>query len=403
MNKEISIKYCFLQGMYWTLAAVAMAYTTPLLEAKGFTEIEIGYLSAVKYLSVIVFQMIIGTFADKHSRTIPVKYIIIGLTVLGIIFAALFWNTGHNMPMATVSLVVFGATINCASPLVDSLSIQYMNHGVKLNYTVSRAWGSVCWAVFCVVVGVISDKLGTNNILLFQIVGSVFFIISAGIMNPIDYNKKPIEDISNQKEKSKSQKIHSNWYLIKNFPKYTLFLMGMVLMFAAYNMNTTFLVNVVENLGGNHFHYGMAQFVLSMAEVPVALIFYRIRGRISIDRLMLICSIFALFRAMATTFAPNVPLLILSQGFEILGFGIYYAGAVFYVMDYLPVNDSVKGTALINLAGMGLGDMTGSLLCGFLKENFGLHNLMLDSIYVAVLSVVVMLIMTRMPVRREKK
>ena len=66
MNKEISIKYCFLQGMYWTLAAVAMAYTTPLLEAKGFTEIEIGYLSAVKYLSVIVFQMIIGTFADKH-------------------------------------------------------------------------------------------------------------------------------------------------------------------------------------------------------------------------------------------------------------------------------------------------------------------------------------------------
>lgn len=28
----------FLQGGYWTLAAVAMAFTTPLLEAKGFPE-----------------------------------------------------------------------------------------------------------------------------------------------------------------------------------------------------------------------------------------------------------------------------------------------------------------------------------------------------------------------------
>lgn len=43
MNRRITVKYCFVQGGYWTLAAVAMAFTTPLLEAKGFsgTEIEI--------------------------------------------------------------------------------------------------------------------------------------------------------------------------------------------------------------------------------------------------------------------------------------------------------------------------------------------------------------------------
>lgn len=36
MNRRITVKYCFLQGGYWTLAAVAMAFTTPLLEAKRF-------------------------------------------------------------------------------------------------------------------------------------------------------------------------------------------------------------------------------------------------------------------------------------------------------------------------------------------------------------------------------
>ena len=42
MNRRITVKYCFLQGGYWTLAAVAMAFTTPLLEAKGFSGTEIG-------------------------------------------------------------------------------------------------------------------------------------------------------------------------------------------------------------------------------------------------------------------------------------------------------------------------------------------------------------------------
>lgn len=41
MNRRITVKYCFVQGGYWTLAAVAMAFTTPLLEAKGFSGTEI--------------------------------------------------------------------------------------------------------------------------------------------------------------------------------------------------------------------------------------------------------------------------------------------------------------------------------------------------------------------------
>lgn len=56
MNRRITVKYCFLQGGYWTLAAVAMAFTTPLLEAKGFSGTEIGILSAVKYLAVLIFN-----------------------------------------------------------------------------------------------------------------------------------------------------------------------------------------------------------------------------------------------------------------------------------------------------------------------------------------------------------
>ncbi len=88
--------------------------------------------------------------------------------------------------------------------------------------------------------------------------------------------------------------VHSCFYLLKHFPKYSLFLLGLVFVFAAYNMNSTFLIDWIEGMGGNHADYGMAQFVLAMAEIPVALVFYRIRGRVSIDKLMVVCAFFLL-------------------------------------------------------------------------------------------------------------
>ena len=74
---------------------------------------------------------------------------------------------------------------------------------------------------------------------------------------------------------------------------------------------------------------------------------------------------------------------------------------MFYVTDYLPVNDSVKGTSLINLAGMGLGDMIGSIMCGIIKDKWGMNTLMTDSLFVGMLAVLVMFVMTKAPARKK--
>ena len=402
MNRRITVKYCFLQGGYWTLAAVAMAFTTPLLEAKGFSGTEIGILSAVKYLAVLIFQMVLGSFADKHAEKVPLQRMLILMTFVNIIFSFLFYLTGHTMWMAMLTLIIFGMTIHCASPLVDSLSIQYMNHGVKMNYAISRACGSLCWAVFCVVVGLIADAFGANRILIFQIIVSFLFAFFAFNMDAVDFSKERKKkektgDLASENPDTECEigEVHSCFYLLKHFPKYSLFLLGLVFVFAAYNMNSTFLIDWIEGMGGNHADYGMAQFVLAMAEIPVALVFYRIRGRVSIDKLMVVCAFFCFLRATATTFSGSVTLVILSQALELLGLSIYYVGAVYCVMDYLPQADAVKGASLINLAGMGLGEMAGSISCGLIKDAFGLRNLMLLSSGVGFVGVVVMVWMWR--------
>ena len=110
MNRRITVKYCFLQGGYWTLAAVAMAFTTPLLEAKGFSGTEIGILSAVKYLAVLIFQMVLGSFADKHAEKVPLQRMLILMTFVNIIFSFLFCSSVFKI---TYSFLINSSNILC--------------------------------------------------------------------------------------------------------------------------------------------------------------------------------------------------------------------------------------------------------------------------------------------------
>lgn len=422
MEKKLTLKYSLLQGAYWMVAATAMAYVTPILEAKGFDSMEIGILNAIKYASVVVFQMLIGGFSDKHATTIPLKRTITFLSIISMIAAGIFWFAEANFLIAAFVFMLFGATVNCVAPIIDSLSIQYMNTGRKINYTVSRAAGSATWAIYCVVLGVIADAWGSNSILLFQIGTTVLMILANLVMDKVDLEKlgianhqtasvpggeKPVAaDQYCTKEECESEcsciePIHNSWFLLSHFPKYRLFLLACLLTFAGYNMGGTFMIDVIHKLGGNHTDYGWFQFVTAAAEVPVALFFYWLKSKISVQKLMVVCSAFCTIRAGATALAPNVQTLILVQGFEVFGLAIFYAGSVFFVMQYLPTQDAIKGTSLINLATVGIGEALGSVLSGVINTHMGLQVLMNASVVFSLAAVVVMVVMVRTPAERS--
>lgn len=395
VERKLTVKYALFQGVYWMLAAVALAYMTPILESKGFSSMEIGVLNFVKYTSVIIFQTWIGSFSDKYARVIPLKWIIGVLAATGFVATFVLWYFRIGLAGTIIIMVLLGASVNCVSPLIDSLSIQYMNHGRKMNYTVSRATGSFTYAVFCIIAGAAADRFGVENLLVLQMFAVVVLLLCNGMMDKVNWDYAS----NRTEEKKDSVSIHSVGYLFSHFPKYVLFLIACMLLFMGYNLNATFLIDVIENLGGNHFDYGLAQFVVSFSEIPVALFFYRIKKRISIDRLMLCCSIFCTLRAAVTTFAGSVTVLVASQALELFGLAIFYAGSVFFVMENLPSADEVKGVSLINVFTVGIGEAIASLLCGVIKTHLGLHALMLLSIWVSLAGVLVMGVMSSIKIK----
>ncbi len=395
-NRVLNIKYAILQMMFWTCAASAYAYLTQMLQYKGFAEDQIGVINAVKLFATVVFQIVIGAFSDRYASKISLRHIIAVLTFAAFVLTFVFYQYKLTFVQTIFLFVGFGATFTCISPLIDSLSIQYMNGGRNINYPMCRAAGSCAWAVACVLFGIFCDAYDANRLLILQMLFTGLMLVAALVSDSTNefISRQTIYDETDAASK-KSTEVHTTGYLLTRYPKYRWFLIGSAVMFMGYNVGTTFLINVFERLGGSNFHYGTAEFIMAISEVPSAFLLIKFRKRISLDKIMLCCAVFMTFKNMFAAFSDSVWVIIISQSCEMLGFGLFYSGSVYLVEEMLSPADVVKGMSLINAFTVGAGEGIGALLCGWLNSRYGLTVLMNSSVGISAVSIVCIVIMCR--------
>lgn len=394
LDTKVQIQYTLVQGIYWIFAAASTGFMTPILQGKGFADTEIGILNAEKCISMIVFQMLISTVCDKYAKMFPLKYMIAGLAVLGLFSTAVFYYAPLNFAGALVLFVALGASVNCIPTLIDSLSIQYINHGQNISYTFARGTGSFTWAVSSLFIGEFSARHGAADIIQLQMIFLVILIGLVLCLSRVDFSREVTNlDTENEAAKQENETVHGFWYLLTNYPKYAIFIMGCILAMMSYTLGNTFLINVVQRTGGNDFHFGVCQFVLAIAEVPTAIIFMRMKKRFRLERLMILFAVFNTLQTAGTIYAWNVYQVIFCQAFEMFGFGLYYAAKVYFVIENLPDADVVKGTSLITAATNGIGTAGSMVLSGYIKSAFGLSTLLWVGTILGILSAVVMVLL----------
>lgn len=386
--RMLNIRYFILQVLFWGAAVANYAYMTQILQYKGFSEVEIGILNGAKLVVGIVFQIWVGSYADNHVYKIPLKNIIAVLSAVSAILTAGLFAVQHNFFLMLLISVGFGISFTTVSPLIDSLSILYVSHGQNVNFAKGRAGGSVSWAFLCVLAGVYCDKIGIQTLPLSGVALCLLMASVAFFM--------PWESVSEKNyvvKKKDSDGLHSVGYLLKNYPVYVLFLLGSALMFMGYVLGSVFLIDIFTGLGGNNIHYGLAEFVLAVSEIPSAFIVLKCRNKISMKWLMFCCAVFMTLKNLIPTYVHSINAVILAQTCEMLGFGLFYAGAIYFIEEVLPSKDLVKATTLISVATMGFGEGIVSFICGLLRSHLGLYGLMKTGTAVNALAVAVMLIM----------
>jgi PPP family 3-phenylpropionic acid transporter len=354
--RRLDLHYIVMQMGYWAMFAAICAYLAALLGARGFSNSQIGLLIAIRCLAGIIFQPLLGGFADRHPE-IPLK-VIVSLSLalsLAASLAFLLWPMG--MGGTAVILIILGGFEISAYPLMDAMAIQFINAGMPIRYSLGRGIGSMAYAITCVILGLQTQAMGVESPLITHAV-----LVAAVIALTISY--PTFRSAPAAADAPPAEKPHSVWYLLKNNPPFTLMLVAILLGLTACLPMSNFLVNVVESRGGNSANLGVALFLMGGFELPTAFFFQRMLRRLGSGKLILISMVFTVLKAVALLLSFNLATVLLAQPLQMLGYGLFTPASVYFVNESVPEADRVRGQTVMMVASNGMGGMLGSYISG---------------------------------------
>ena len=127
--RRLDLHYMAMQAGFWAMFAAIVAYQTALLLERGFTNSEAGLMTAVRCLAGIVFQPLLGSFADRHPH-IPLKGIVTLSMVLSLAAGVWYWLCpAMGLWETALVWVVIGGLEVSSYPLMDAMAVQFINDG----------------------------------------------------------------------------------------------------------------------------------------------------------------------------------------------------------------------------------------------------------------------------------
>ncbi|MGB8452011.1 MAG: MFS transporter [Anaerocolumna sp.] len=392
LAKQLTVRYAFLQSTYWICQCAIYSFAAVYLHSKNFNNMQIGFVLAMAAILSIVLQPIIAAFADKTHK-ICLRYIVIALMLIVFIFAFLLYVLPDSFLLIAILYVLINAISFTLNPLFNSLALEYMNAGIPMNYGLARGIGSISFAVMSYMLGFFVDRFGAG-ILLFLFLICYCFVILATVLFKIQLPKSigsidlnPNSKVSITQETN--LKIPKNtsagiFTFFKKYKKLTIFLIGVAMIFYSHTLINTYLINIMENVGGNSKDMGISLSIAATLELPAMAGFIYIIKRIKCDRLVKISAFFFLVKAIVTWHATSVFMVHVSQGFQILSYALFIPASVYYVNSIVDDHDKVKGQAMLGVSSMGIAGTIANITGGKILDTLGVSDmLMLGTIVTA--------------------
>ena len=383
--RRLDWHYIAMQMGFWAMFAAIVAYQTALLLERGFTNGEAGLMTSVRCLAGIVFQPLLGGFADRHPG-VPLKGIV-GVSLALSLAAGVWYWAEPAMGLAQTALVwvVIGGLGVSSYPLMDAMAVQFINDGVPIRYSLGRGLGSLAYAVVCVLLGLQVGRWGVETTL------ATFLLLTAAeialvFTYPTWHPKAPAEG------RAAAERPQSALSLLRSSPRFTLMLAGVLFGLTAVLPLSNFLVNVILSRGGTAADLGLAMFLMGGFELPAAFLFPKLLRRLGSGRILVLSMAFCTLKGVALLLTWNLAGVLLCQPLQMLGYGLFTPASVYFVNESVPPADRVRGQTIMMVASNGLGGMLGGMLAGFTLDLGGANWMLAGCVACGCVSVLLCLL-----------
>jgi len=370
---SINNRYKVMQGLFWMLFCVSSGFISLYLQGRGVGTGGIGTVTAVFGILAALLQPLLGGLVDRSSRLTWRSMILI--------VSATFFVTCIIMPLIPgawsgalfIGLLMLFA--NVMLPFINSAHFYYVQAGETINFGVARGIGSGLYALAALAIGMLAERFGIEAVPLSGVLISGFFIL-------VVLQMPSVKEAETPEPKAKSRQ---KGFLLR-YPSFSIMLVACLMMLTTHSILNTFLLQIIQSVGGNSSQLGIALAIQAIVEVPVLFSFSKLLKHNRPARLMLISLAGYALKATLFALSGSVFMIYAAELTQMVSFAIFASASVFYASESVAKEDQTTGQAYMSSM-FAIGTVLGGLLGGWLLELSGTSALLMVNVVISLLGV----------------
>jgi len=349
--------------IYFGVLGIFLPYFNLYCYHLGFSGLQIGLLSALRSLTLVLFPLAWGALADRFQIRKPI-FVLCTFLSTSVWLLYLFFVDFWPMLIITALYGIFFAPI---ISFLEAVTMDVLGREKK-SYGRIRAWGSISFIVMVLVLGKIIDLYSVDVILSLILAGSLILaVISVGI---------PAIEAKKQELLQPGAGSLLDRHVI-------IFLFCAFLMLVSHGAYYGFFSIHLENLGYGSTFIGVAWALASTSEILVMIKSKKIFDRFSLENVLFFSFLVAAARWMILFFAGSTVVILAAQILHAVTYGTFHMASILYIDRLAPGQAKTLGQAVNNALTYGLGLMVGFFVNGYVYEITGSHTLFLMSALIA--------------------
>lgn len=358
-RKSIQWRYGLLQGFYWGLFGLTIAFVNSYLTGIGLGVEYVGTITAVFTMLAGIMQSFLGHLSDRSTKYNWKNLIIILLTIRIAVNGLLMIN--NNLFFAGILYGIAVLLVHAMMPFVNAANFYYEEKNIELNYGVARGVGSLFYAALTYLVGNWIASIGVHVVLTSSLVIGMLFLITILTM---PYNKEDDVVVDHVPDG-----VSEGFF--RKYPKFILMITAFALIMAFHNNTTIYMLQILETVKAGNKELGTALSIAAMCELPMMFGFSALKKRMSTGNILLFSSVAYFIKGIIYIFASSVMGIYVAQVLQMLSFASFASAAVYYTQERMSIKDKIQGQSIMS-SFQTFGSVLGSLIGGFVIKSKGI-------------------------------
>lgn len=336
------------------------------LEDKGMSGSQMGYLSAIPWLVMLIVQPFWGLLADRAGK---MRCFIISILLSAVLFA-IFPLTASGTPMIAAMIFLFAIFQSPVLPLLDSLTLDHTSVDSTVSYSTLRFWGAPGFGLGALLTGLLIPAYGSD---VCFILAAIFLIIGWLVARTFTV-VPPTVSAADLSFRGLRQTLNNKILLG--------FLFILVIVSIAQSCSSFFLTVYMREIGASSTTTGTAIGIQALSELPFYFIAAWLLRKISPGKVLVI-AIFGTSLRLLLYYMNNNPYAVI--GIETLNgvtWTLLWIASVEFVNEKVPAQWRTTGQSLLWAMYFGAGAVLGNVIIGRLYETmpmqevFGIFSLL---------------------------